>query len=625
MGTKNWKSEYEKKKTAPETALRSIKPGQRVFISSGCGEPRHLVGALEALHAEFSDVELLHSFSLGKHSFTSARYKDSFRVKSFFVASGTRGAVSTGHADYTPIHFRHVPELFRSGRLPLHVALIQVSPPDEQGYCTFGISVDIGKSAAESAAVVIAQVNPSMPRVYGDNRIHVDDINFIVEHEEPLLEYRLPTPTEIQHRIAEKVAGLVEDGSTIATGLAPTSAQAARSLRGKKELGIHTDVLHDALLDLIESGAVTNRQKKTFPGKVVASCCIGTRRLYDFVHENPDVELHPTEVVNDPAFIASNDKMVSISPAIELDLTGQVCADSQGHRIFSGFGGYADFMDGADLSNGGKKIVVIPSTSPDGSRSRIVPQLTPGSGVVMSRASVQYVVTEFGTADLLGLSIRERTVALIDIAHPRFRKQLMSDAKRMHYVYEDQVLSDDQRRLYPDRWETKHGFKDGLNVRFRPIKPTDERALQELYYFMPREDVRTRFFLPMKAFPHRDVQSMCNIDYLNQMTIVGTLGEGGAESIMAVAHYIREEGRDTAEVDFAVNRKYQNTGIGSFLMNYLIEIARANGVKGFDAFILRTNMGMIRVFRKTGFNMLTELQEDDVLHIQLRFDGSSGQ
>ncbi|MBI4773942.1 MAG: GNAT family N-acetyltransferase [Deltaproteobacteria bacterium] len=625
MGTSDWKSVYEKKKTGADTALRSIKPGQRVFISSGCAEPRHLVSALEALHYELSDVELIHSFSLGGRSLTSDAYKESFRVKSFFVASGTRGAVSTGNADYMPIHFRHVPKLFTSGRLSLHAALIQVSPPDEHGYCTFGISVDIGKSAAESAETVIAQVNRSMPRVHGDSRIHVDEIDFIVEHEEPLLEYRFPTPTDIQDRIAEKVAGLVDDGSVIAAGLAPTSAQAVLSLRGKKDLGIHTDVLHDAFLGLIESGAVTNRQKKSFPGKVIASCCIGTRRLYDFVHDNPDVELHPTEVVNDPASIALNDKVVSISPAIELDLTGQVCADSQGHRIFSGFGGYADFMDGADLSKGGKKIVVIPSTNPDGSRSRIVSQLTPGSGVVLSRASVQYVVTEFGIVDLFGMSIRERTIALIDIAHPRFRRQLMSDAKRLHYVYEDQALSDERGRLYPDRWETKRTFKEDLGVRFRPIKPTDERALQELYYFMPREDVRTRFFLPMKAFPHRDVQAMCNIDYLNQMTIVGTLREGGGERIVAVAHYIREDGSDTAEVDFAVNRKYQNTGIGSFLINYLIEIARANGLKGFAAYVLRTNMGMVRVFRKTGYRMLTELEEDDVLHIQLRFDGSPAQ
>jgi len=623
MGTSDWKSFYEKKKTEPDSALRSIKPGQRVFISSGCGEPRHLVRVLETLHYEFSDVELLQSLSLGERSLTSDKFKESFRVKSFFVASGTRGAVSTGNADYMPIHFRRVPELFRSGRLSLHAALIQVSPPDEEGYCTFGVSVDIGKSAAESAETVIAQINPLMPKVYGDSRIHVNDIDLIVEHEEPLLEYRLPTPTEIQHRIAEKVAGLVEDGSVIAAGLAPTSAQAVRSLREKKDLGIHTDVLHDAFLDLIESGAVTNRQKKSFPGKIIANCCIGTRRLYDFVHENTDVEFHPTEVVNDPPSIALNDKVVSISPAIELDLTGQVCADSQGHRIFSGFGGYSDFMEGADLSKGGKKVVVIPSTSPDGSRSRIVSQLTPGSGVVLSRASVQYVVTEFGMVNLFGMSIRERTIALIDIAHPRFRKQLMSDAKRMHYVYEDQALSDDQGRLYPDQWETTRTFKDGLTVHFRPIKPTDERALQELYYFMPREDVRTRFFLPMKAFPHRDVQAMCNIDYLNQMAIVGTLGEGGGERIIAVAHYIREDGTDTAEVDFAVNRKYQNTGIGSFLMNYLIEIARANGLKGFVAYVLRTNMGMVRVFRKTGHRMLTELEEADVLHLQLRFDESS--
>ncbi len=614
----DWEKDYQAKKRDAETALKVIKPGERVFIGSGCGEPQHLVNSLASLRWYISDIEILHALSMGKRAYTNAEFAGHFRLKSFYIASGSREAVSEGRADYTPIYLRDVPALFTSGRVPIHVALIQVSPPDKHGFCSYGISVDITKAAAESARTVVAQVNPAMPRVWGDSFIHVNDLDIIVEHEEPLLEWAASTPSSIHERIGEQVAKLVEDGSTIHAGMNAVCVEALRALKGKKDLGIHTDVLHDAFLELIESGAVTSRMKTKHAGRIIASFCIGTKRLYDLVRDNPQVQFYPTEHVNNPTVIAANDHMVSINSAVQVDITGQVCADSRGYQILSGIGGYVDFMVGTRMSENGRHIVAMPSISRDGKRSRIVTHLDEGSGVVITRGSVQYVITEFGIANLHGLTIRERALALISIAHPKFRDKLLAEAKQLKFLYEDQILETGMELAYPnlETWQT---FKDDVRVFFRSIRPTDERPLQEFFYSLPKEDIYYRFLSNMKVFSHYDTQAMCNIDYEDGVAIVGVMGDIGAERIVAMGRYLMEPNSDMAEVDFTVSHELQRKGVGSFLLHFLTEIAKANGIAGFTAYVLSTNRKMLNVFYRTGYRVRT-MAEDGVFRIAFRFD-----
>ncbi|NTW35395.1 MAG: GNAT family N-acetyltransferase, partial [Syntrophobacteraceae bacterium] len=388
---------------------------------------------------------------------------------------------------------------------------------------------------------------------------------------------------------------------------------------------------------------VTGQKKTLHHGKMIASLCLGSRDLYEFVHNNPEVEIYPIDYVNERRVVSKNDNMISINSAIEIDLTGQVCADSIGHTIYSGIGGYVDFMHGASLSRNGKTIIVLPSTTLDGRRSRIVSHLASGAGVVSPRSGVGYVVTEFGIAYLHGKTLRERALALISIAHPKFRDLLLDEAKMLHYVYQDQILPPIYETLYPNQWETDqiftgtdHSmlpayllhpgqwetdqvFPGDLKVFFRPIKPTDERSLQEFFYSLPDQDIYYRFLSAMKVFPHRNTQGMCNIDYEHEMAIVGVTGIIGNETIVGMGRYILDQKTNMAEVDFAVRAEWQHLGIGTFLLHYLCEIANSKGITGFSAYVLAGNRKMLSVFYKVGYSVHSTL-EDGVYEIAFRFD-----
>jgi len=617
MADNNWKDEYKSKLTSAKKALSKIKRGDRIFIGSGCGEPQYLVKEFEKMADQLSDIEILHVLSMGSSSYTDDRFRDKFRLKSFFIASGTRDAVLEGRADYTPIFLSDVPGLFKSGQMPINVAIIQVSPPDLHGFCSYGINVDITKSASENAKILIAQVNKKMPRTLGDSFIHISQISSIVEWDDDLITIPPAKEAFIERRIGKHVAKLVEDGSTIQAGIGRIVFNVTLALKDKKDIGIHSDSFNDALLALVKSGAVTNKKKGFHDNKIITSFCLGSQELYDFVNDNPMVEFHPTEYVNDPFIISKNKKMVCINAAIEVDLTGQVCADSFGYQVYSGIGGYVDFMRGASKSNGGKPIIVLPSLSQDGKKSRIVTHISEGGGVVTTRGAVYYIVTEFGIAYLHGKTIRERALALINIAHPRFRSQLLNEAKLLKYIYEDQILP--LSKLYPDKYETKQIFDGDNIINFRPIKPTDERALQEFFYSLPDKDIYYRFLSAMKVFPHRDTQALCNIDYETEMTIVATVGEMEKEKIIGMGQYIFENNTNMAEVDFAVGIGYQRMGIGSFLVHYLVEIAKGKGINGFTAYVLATNRKMMSVFNRTGYVIRGELT-GGVYNISFKFD-----
>jgi acyl-CoA hydrolase len=415
-------------------ALEAVHSGSRVWIQSGCGTPSTLVDALVARAPQVRDVEVVHMMTLGSADYTKPEYAGHFRHRGLFLGANVRAAVAAGRADYTPIFLSEIEGLFESGAMPLDVVLMQVSPPDAHGFVSLGTTVDCTLTAARCASVVIAEVNDRMPRTHGDTFIHVSRISALVETSHPLLELCTERCTEMHMRVARKVASLIPDGATVQTGIGGISEAVLACLGDKRDLGIHTEMCPDGVIDLMESGVINGERKSLHRGKVLAAFVLGTQRLFDFIHENASFEFRSISYTNDPFVVAQNDKMVAINSALQVDLTGQVCADSLGTKPYSGFGGQLDFIRGAARSHGGVPIIALPSTAMASTVSRIVPVLDPGAGVVTSRADVHYVVTEHGIAYLHGKTLRERAEALIAIADPRFQQELEDFAVRSHYL-----------------------------------------------------------------------------------------------------------------------------------------------------------------------------------------------
>jgi acyl-CoA hydrolase len=426
-----WIEQYRAKVTTADRALEVVKPGDRIHIHGGCAEPEELVEALLRRAPDLRNVEIVHLTTMGNADYTLPQYEGIFRHVAFFIGANVRQAVHEGRADYIPIFLHEIENLFRTGAMPLDVALIQCSPPDDYGYMSLGVGVDIALTAAQCARHVIVQVNDQCPRTLGDAFIHVSKVEAIVETSRPLPEYRKPEPTEVHHRIARHVARLIPDGATLQTGIGEIPDAVLSALKDHKDLGVHSEMVSDGVIDLIQAGVINNERKTLHPNKVIAGFVLGTRRLFDFIHDNPIFEFHPTSYCNDPFVIAQNDRMVAINSAIEVDLTGQVCADSIGPLPYSGIGGQVDFVRGAARSRGGLPIIALQATAKDGTISRIVPLLKAGAGVVTSRGDVHYVVTEYGVAYLHGKTLRQRAEALIEIAHPAFREDLRREAERI--------------------------------------------------------------------------------------------------------------------------------------------------------------------------------------------------
>jgi acyl-CoA hydrolase len=420
------------KSTTAEQAVQCIRSGDRVFIHSVAAAPQTLIKSMTARAPELRNVEIVHLHTEGEAPYAKADLKDSFHVNAFFVGANVRQALSEGEGDYIPVFLSEVPALFRKGVLPLDVAMLNVSPPDKHGFCTLGVSIDVARAAFEMAKCVIAQINPHVPRTQGDALIHVNDIDFMIEVDEPLHEVQMPTLTDEDRAIGRHIAELVDDGATIQMGIGSIPNAVLASLTGHKDLGVHTEMFSDGVIPLVESGVINGRCKVKHPGRMVAGFVMGTRKLYDFIDDNPQVLMLDIGYVNDTAVIRRNPKVTAVNSAIEVDLTGQVCADSIGMRQYSGVGGQMDFIRGASLSEGGKPIIALPSTTKRG-ESKIVPFLKQGAGVTSTRAHVHYIVTEFGVANLYGKNLRQRASELIKIAHPDHREALDRAAReRFH-------------------------------------------------------------------------------------------------------------------------------------------------------------------------------------------------
>jgi acyl-CoA hydrolase/GNAT superfamily N-acetyltransferase len=615
---KDWRESYPDMIATPQQAAKLIKPGQRVFIGTGCGEPVALVKALTDRAHELTDVEIIQLLAKGEAPYASRRFSDSFKVNSFFIGTTIRQHIQEGLGDYTPVLLSDIPRLFSSGRLPLDVVLIQVTPPDSRGQVSLGVSVDIVKSATENGSLVIAQVNPQMPHTLGDSFIDIYDLDFLVPVDTPILERQQSNATVDTLKIGEYIAALIEDGSTIEFGIGRIPHGVIEFLKDKKDLGIHTELLTDSIIPLIESGAVNGRRKTTDRGKIVASFCMGSKKLYDFIDNNPVFCFRPTEYVNDSHVISRQFKMAAINMALEVDLTGQVCADSLGSLFYSGIGGQVDFNRGAAQGKEGKAIIALESTARDGQISRIVTRLTPGAGVVTTRGEAHYVVTEYGVAYLHGKSIQERVMALICIAHPKFRDQLLKEAIEAKYLRQEMSEVGDRFFVASHEMRTTMLLDDGNQVTFRPVHPTDEHSMRDLLYALSQETLYYRFMTHKPKFSHSQIQNFVYIDHRRDVAIVGTVPEAHGEDIVAVGRYYLDSKTNRAEVAFVIRDDWQNHGIGKFLFKHLVNLAKRSGIAGFDAEVLRDNRRMQTIFNHSDYRVRSKLEED-VYSFQIDF------
>jgi len=619
MRDKTLQENYRSKLLTADEAVRLIRSGQRVFIGSSCGEPQHLVNALMDNAEFFSDVEIVRLLSLegSLMSLMADEYRGhKFHVRSIYQGSDQTKSLQANRRFITPLTLGAVPALFKKKMLPLHFALIQVSPPDDNGWMSLGISVDVTLAAAQSASVVIAQVNPMMPKILGHSFIHLEDVDVIVEQEEELLSaFNLPA-YESASEIAGITANLVEDGATIQLGLAELSQPIANALARKNDLGVHTEILSDDLMELVSQGVVTNRYKTVNQGKVIASGAIGSPEFYQSLHNNVVIEFRPSDYVNNPAIISQNNKMVAINFARTMDLSGQVYADALPQNHFSGVTGMFDFILGASMSAGGRSIIVIPARSIDGKTSRIILQAAEGS-IVIPKGYVSYVVSEFGMVNLLGKNIEERAMAMISLAHPDFRDQLFHNAQEAGLIDRNRTLHESLFGVYPARMEETRMY-DGQPVTFRPAKPVDERLIQEHFYDMDEKDVRTRFFSMRRSFYREDMEKMFQVDYIKNLSIVAVTGEIGFEKIIGLGMYALEHGA-VAEVAFSTAKEWQGKGIAGIILNKLAEAARENGFNSLVAYMLPTNTGMIKLFKKLPFKVKSVF-EGETLVLRCDFD-----
>ena len=612
-----WADRYVEKLTTAAEAIARIKSGQRVFIGSGCGEPQRLVQALCDNANHFSGLEIVRLLGRETASLTAIadRTKDtSLNIRSIYLGSTKDPSIAQHKRFITPMNMSDVPGLFTTRKLHLNVALVQVSPPDDFGWMSLGISVDVTLAAARSADFIIAQINPRMPRVMGQSFIHVNDVDVVVECEEDLLS--IPSTqqkSEAAQQIGSHIARLIEDGATLQIGLDAASQATVQGLANKNDLGIHSQFLTDDIMHLYATGSINNRKKGFNEGKMVASMAIGSRNLYEFLNDNPAIDFHPSDYVNDPFIIAQHKKMVSMNVARVMDLTGQVSAEASAITRFAGVSGIPDFVRGARRSPGGKSIIMIFSTcqTPEGVVSNILPTLT-DYVVVVPRGDVHYVVSEYGAVNLFGKSLQERAIAMISIAHPDFREELFAAAKEQGLIGSERSIGEAVKAVYPVRLEETIEIK-GEQIIIRPAKPVDERRIQEHYYSLPKEDVFSRFFHQKTIFGRSDVESRSQVDYVHDMTMVAVVGEFGFGRVVGVAESMLLKDSNMTEVAFSVSPDYQGKGLGKIFLKKLAAASRENGMRGLIAYTFPSNIGMIKLFKTLPYKVHTQYEDGDLV------------
>ena len=608
--------------TPVEHAFRKIEPGMSIFLGTGVGEPRTLIGHLmESGAPNLQDLELVQLVSFGQalgaeHGGT--RRSRNFRLKTFFSGWVASEAISEGRADLIPCRFSRIHRHILSGRVHIDAAFVQVAPPDDQGYCSLGLAVDVARYAMEKASIVIGEVHPDMPFTFGDTLVHMDEFDCLVESSHgPICLDRWPC-APVHEKVAENIASLIGDGSCLSFSTGPLFEALGKKLMDKRGLGIHSLTFTDALMDLVRSGAVTNRNKGVFRGKSLTSYAMGSRELYRWLDRNPLVEFQGIERVFHPSYIGKNPDFMAVLPARKVDLTGRIALHTGKRNVAAGPGEAMNFVNGAEISDGGLAIFGLPSRNRAG-QARIVLNVESCPSLFSLREAVDIVATEYGIADLAGKSVRERAQALIEIAHPDDRARLVEQAKEAKLLYRDQIFLPESARLYPSDIAGAHVFKEDLKVRFRAIRPSDEEQMRRLFYRFSDEAVYCRYFSPVKTMPHARMQEYVNIDYCDILSIVGLVGDPGEGRIIAEARFARRDNNPYADIAFTVDESCQGAGIATHMYKMLARFAKNRGLKGFTADILASNKPMLRVLEKVGRIVKSRI-EDGVCSMVIDLD-----
>ncbi len=598
--TDSSKQPWEELIVSPETALRKIKPGMSIFLGTGAAEPRTLVQTLLASEAyNLQDLELIQLMSFGDAiSQQEFRYQK-YRLKTFFSGYITTEAITSGRVDWIPSRFEQIPMLIESKQIPIDIAFIQIAPPNEAGYCSLGVAVDVARLAMEQASLVVGEINARIPRTFGDTFVPVSDFDMLV-HSTELPLYIDPWPmVDIFEKVAENVASVIEDGSCIAFSIGTLFEHLSQHLESKRNLGIHSPFFSDNLMKLQQSGAVTNRRKETYRGQSVTSYALGSMELLDWLDRNPLVEFQGIDKVFNPMQIGRNPKFVAILQARKVDMSGRVTLHVGEKGLIAGLAYTTAVVNAALISRGGYSVFGLTSRNLKG-ESNIVISVENYPNLLDIPESINMVATEYGVANLSGRTVRERAQALIEIAHPNDRPILVEKAKEANILYKDQIFLAETSYLYPSDIAIKHRFRNKQEIRFRAIKPSDEEEMRRLFYRFSDEAVYYRYFTSIKTMPHTKMQEYVNVDYSQVMSIVGLIYEPGQGHIIAEARFVKEPRGLWADAAFIVDEEFSGYGIATYMYKMLIRLAKERGIQGFTADVLSSNHGMMKVFEKGG-------------------------
>ena len=604
---------------SPDKVLASIKPGMTIFFGSGVAEPRTLMKCLiDSGLSNTNDLELIQLTSHGDVLSLKDLDYQNYRLKTFFSTWVATEVVVAGSVDLIPGRISQIPRIIKSRRIPIDVAFIQITPPNSDGYCSLGMAVDIAREAMEQASFVVGEINTEIPFTFGDTIVSISDFDLLVKSTESPCYFKRPRVRKAIDKVAANISQVIEDGDCLCFHTGPIYEALGRHLTNKRNLGIHSAYFTDALMDLVRSGAVTNYRKSVSRGKSAASYALGTPDLLAWLDHNPLVEFQGIEQLFDPIQIGRNADFVALFEARKVDLLGRVSFPVGKGNITSGPGEGADLFTGAEISPGGRTIIGLPSRNRKGDPN-IVAMLRDLRNQYHMRESIDVLVTEYGIANLKWRTIRERAQALIDIAHPNDRQKLVDQAKQKKLLFRDQIFLSESAQLYPMEIATEHTFKNGLKVRFRAIKPSDEEAMRRLFYRFSNQTVFRRFLFPISTMPHNKMQEYVNVDYSHMMSVVALVGESDQESIIAEARYAKDEQNAFGDLAFVVDEKYQGIGIGSYLYEMLIRLARDRGLKGFTAEVLQANQNMLKVFENGPLPVNTRV-ENGLLRLTISFD-----
>jgi len=618
---KKKQSPWNRKIVNSEKVMDNIRPGMNIFLGTGVAEPRTLIQNLMASKmGNLSDLTLIQLISVGEALPIDERYFQKYRLKTFFSGYVANEAITAGRVDLIQSRFSKLPGLIASGAIQVDAAFIQISPPDEAGYASLGVSVDVARQAMEKADLVVGEINYETPRTNGDTFVHMDDFNYLIESTEPMIYTERWSTDDVFDKVASNVASLIQDGDCIGYSMGPLYEALVPYLSKKQQLGVHSLMITDALMAIIRSGAVSNRRKRIFPGKSVVSYAFGTTELIRWLSDNPLIEFQSIKVVADPRLVGLNKRYMAILPARKIDLSGRVAMHAGKGLMSASQGAAEEMVEGANFSSRGRIIMGLPSRNLKGEANiRLTVNAFPKQLEVAS--SIDFVVTEYGVAHLAGRSVRERALALIDIAHPEDRARLIDQAKEACLIYRDQIYFE-SGHYYPEELSNIHTFKDGLKVRFRAIRPSDEEEMRRLFYRFSTESVYYRYFSPIKAMPHTRMQKYVNVDYSQNLSIVGLVGEPGGGRIIAEARYVTMQDRPYADTAFVVDEDYQGKGIATYLLNTLMRIAKERGLQGITADVLPNNTAMWKVYQKAPYP-LRSISKTDYHHLTITFDEDS--